>query len=201
MEGLLTSSMVTHAIIVTETFLWLRDCCLQRLLMNLSVVFWNLKRLVVFGALLIVINSCVLNFECNKVPSWIEPSSTLQYWQGKIKTRRKSCPSATLSTAHHTRTDLGTNPGLRGERRRLTAWAMARLNFFHTCYMPRLPHTHWHGHVRFQVLTAASMKFRFVFWDVLPCKMTVDRRFRGTCCLHHQGDEMNRRIQRRVAFP
>jgi hypothetical protein len=41
--------------------------------------------------------------------------------------------------------------------------------------------------VRFQVLTAANMKFRFVFWDVLPCKIIVDRRFRGTCCLHHQG--------------
>jgi hypothetical protein len=36
-------------------------------------------------------------------------------------------------------------------------------------------------YVRFQVLTAASMKFRFVFWDVLPCKIIVDRRFRGTC--------------------
>jgi hypothetical protein len=34
-------------------------------------------------------------------------------------------------------------------------------------------------HVRFQVLTAASMMFRIVFWDVLPCKMIVDRRFRG----------------------
>jgi hypothetical protein len=30
------------------------------------------------------------------------------------------------------------------------------------------------------------MKFRIVFWDVLPCKIIVDRRFRGTCCLHHQ---------------
>jgi hypothetical protein len=29
--------------------------------------------------------------------------------------------------------------------------------------------------------------FRFVFWDVLPCKINFDRRFRGTCCLHHQG--------------
>jgi hypothetical protein len=28
--------------------------------------------------------------------------------------------------------------------------------------------------VRFQVLTAASMKFRIVFWDVLPCKIIVD---------------------------
>jgi hypothetical protein len=47
--------------------------------MNLWVVLESLKRPVVFGALLIVINSCVLHFECNKVPSWIEPSSTLQY--------------------------------------------------------------------------------------------------------------------------
>jgi hypothetical protein len=43
--------------------------------------------------------------------------------------------------------------------------------------------------VRFQILTAASVKFRIVFWDALPCKIIVDRRFRGTCCLHHQGDE------------
>jgi hypothetical protein len=43
--------------------------------------------------------------------------------------------------------------------------------------------------VRFHVLTAASMKFRFVFWDVLPCKIIVDRRFRNTCCLHHQSVE------------
>jgi hypothetical protein len=31
------------------------------------------------------------------------------------------------------------------------------------------------------------MKLRIVFWDVLPCKIIVDRLFRGTCCLHHQG--------------
>jgi hypothetical protein len=29
-------------------------------------------------------------------------------------------------------------------------------------------------YLRFQVLTAASMMFRIVFWDVLPCKMIVD---------------------------
>jgi hypothetical protein len=29
------------------------------------------------------------------------------------------------------------------------------------------------GYVRFQVLTAVSVKFRFVFWDVLPCKIIV----------------------------
>jgi hypothetical protein len=33
------------------------------------------------------------------------------------------------------------------------------------------------------------LKFTFVFWDVLPCKIIVDRRFRGTCCHHYQGDE------------
>jgi hypothetical protein len=31
------------------------------------------------------------------------------------------------------------------------------------------------------------MMFRVVFWDILPCKMNVDRRFRGAYCLHHQG--------------
>jgi hypothetical protein len=29
--------------------------------------------------------------------------------------------------------------------------------------------------------------FRVVFWDILPCKIIVDRRFRGAYCLHHQG--------------
>jgi hypothetical protein len=29
--------------------------------------------------------------------------------------------------------------------------------------------------MRFQVLTAASMMFRIVFWDILPCKIIVDR--------------------------
>jgi hypothetical protein len=31
------------------------------------------------------------------------------------------------------------------------------------------------------------MMFRAVFWVVLPCKMIVDRRFRGAYCPHHQG--------------
>jgi hypothetical protein len=43
--------------------------------------------------------------------------------------------------------------------------------------------------VRFQVLTAASMKFRVV-WDVAPCShVEVSRRFRGAYCVHHQGDD------------
>jgi hypothetical protein len=33
---------------------------------------------------------------------------------------------------------------------------------------------HRHSYVRFQVLTAASMMFRIVFWDVLPCKIIPD---------------------------
>jgi hypothetical protein len=32
---------------------------------------------------------------------------------------------------------------------------------------------------------SSFMMFRAVFWVVLPCKMIVDRRFRGTYCLHH----------------
>jgi hypothetical protein len=42
--------------------------------------------------------------------------------------------------------------------------------------------------VRFQVLTAASTKIR-AFWDIASCNLVrVDRRFRYTYCLHHQGD-------------
>jgi hypothetical protein len=41
--------------------------------------------------------------------------------------------------------------------------------------------------VRFQVLTAASMKMA-VFWIVAACSLVqVYRRFRGACCLRHQG--------------
>jgi hypothetical protein len=39
------------------------------------------------------------------------------------------------------------------------------------------------------VLFKRVMSFRFVFWDVLPYKLIVDRHLRGTFCLHHQGDE------------
>jgi hypothetical protein len=51
---------------------------------------------------------------------------------------------------------------------------------------------YWHVNVitllRFQVLTAASMKIR-AFWDAAPCNLVgADRRFKGAYCLHHQGD-------------
>jgi hypothetical protein len=36
--------------------------------------------------------------------------------RGKPTSRRKTCPSATLSTTNLTWTDPGSNPGLRGER-------------------------------------------------------------------------------------
>jgi hypothetical protein len=43
--------------------------------------------------------------------------------------------------------------------------------------------------VRFQVLTATSIKMT-VFWGVSPCNLVeTDRCFRGVCCLQHQGDE------------
>jgi hypothetical protein len=41
--------------------------------------------------------------------------------------------------------------------------------------------------VRFEVLTAVSMKMA-VFWAVAPCSLVeVYRRFTGASCLHHQG--------------
>jgi hypothetical protein len=43
--------------------------------------------------------------------------------------------------------------------------------------------------MRFQFLTAVSLKMA-VFWDVAPCSLVeVYRRFRGAYCLHHQGGD------------
>jgi hypothetical protein len=43
--------------------------------------------------------------------------------------------------------------------------------------------------VRFQLLTAASMKMT-VFWDISPYSLVeVDRRFRDVYCLHHHGND------------
>jgi hypothetical protein len=43
--------------------------------------------------------------------------------------------------------------------------------------------------VGFEVLTAVSTKMA-VFWVVAPCSLVeVYKRFRGPCCLHHQGDK------------
>jgi hypothetical protein len=43
--------------------------------------------------------------------------------------------------------------------------------------------------VRFQVLTAASMKMN-AFWDTVPCSLVeVYRRFRGAYYLHHRPDD------------
>jgi hypothetical protein len=43
--------------------------------------------------------------------------------------------------------------------------------------------------VGFEVLMAVSTKMA-VFWVVAPCSLVeVYQRFRGPCCLHHQGDE------------
>jgi hypothetical protein len=51
-------------------------------------------------------------------------------------------------------------------------------NYFSRQYIPEDKST---TYVKFQVLTAASMMFRIGFWNVLPCKIIIDRRFRGTC--------------------
>jgi hypothetical protein len=46
-------------------------------------------------------------------------------------------------------------------------------------------------YVESEVLTAASMKMA-VFWVVVLCSLAeVYKRFRGTCCLHYQGDHLH----------
>jgi hypothetical protein len=49
--------------------------------------------------------------------------------------------------------------------------------------------------VGFEVLMAVSTKMA-VFWVVVPyCLVEVYQRFRGPCCLHHQGNEFVRAIE------
>jgi hypothetical protein len=57
---------------------------------------------------------------------WVWRSRWNENWQGKPKYSEKTCPSATLFTTNPTWPDLGSNPGRRGGKRRLTSWAMAR---------------------------------------------------------------------------
>jgi hypothetical protein len=47
--------------------------------------------------------------------------------------------------------------------------------------------------VSFKTFETCLKPFRVVFWDILPSKMIVDRRFRGAYCLHHQGSVYPRR--------
>jgi hypothetical protein len=47
--------------------------------------------------------------------------------------------------------------------------------------------------VRFEALTAVTTK-NAVFWNVTPCGSCKNRRFRGTCRLHHQGDKILHRV-------
>jgi hypothetical protein len=54
-----------------------------------------------------------------------------------------------------------------------------------TCLLPHIGY-----YLEFEVLTAVSTQMA-VFWVVVPCSLVdVYRRFRDTCCLHHQGDEL-----------
>jgi hypothetical protein len=54
-----------------------------------------------------------------------------------------------------------------------------------------------HPFVGFEFLTAVSTKMA-VFWVVAPCSLVeVYQRFRGACCLHHQGDQGTLKTTRR----
>jgi hypothetical protein len=44
------------------------------------------------------------------------------------------------------------------------------------------------------------MMFRVVFWDILPCKMIVDRRFRGAYCLPEDNSEHHTRRRENLKY-
>jgi hypothetical protein len=62
---------------------------------------------------------CLLTLAYYAFPRWYEFWTATVEWYidgENRRTRRKTCPSATLSTTNPTWIDPGTNPGLRGER-------------------------------------------------------------------------------------
>jgi hypothetical protein len=59
----------------------------------------------------------------------------------------------------------------------------------HTLFIPTMSRVSITASLRFQILTAESVKMT-ASWDVAPCSLTkVDWRFRGTYYLHHQDDD------------
>jgi hypothetical protein len=49
----------------------------------------------------------------------------------------------------------------------------------------------WHNFLTIsEISNSHGGKFRFVFWDVLPCEIVVERRFIGTCCLWNVGRQL-----------
>jgi hypothetical protein len=59
----------------------------------------------------------------------------------------------------------------------------------HTTYSIRHHPTLYANHVRCEVFTAVTMN-KIVFWDVMPCRFCVNRRFEGTYRLHLQGSSL-----------
>jgi hypothetical protein len=67
---------------------------------------------------------------------WVWRATVEWYWQGNtLRTRRKTCPGATLSTTNPTWIDPGANPGLRGERLATNdlSHGMAPFNYINLC--------------------------------------------------------------------
>jgi hypothetical protein len=72
------------------------------------------------GVGLVPKRGCLLTLAYYTFPRWYEFGE--RRWNDILtgenrRTRRKTCPSATLSTTNPTRIDPGANPGLRGKRR------------------------------------------------------------------------------------
>jgi hypothetical protein len=70
------------------------------------------------GVGLVPKRGCLLTLEYYAFPRWYEFGE--RRWndtdRGNRRTRRKTCPSATLSTTNTTWIDPGANPGFRGDR-------------------------------------------------------------------------------------
>jgi hypothetical protein len=81
-------------------------------------------------------------------------------------TRRKTCPSATLSTTNPTWIDLGANPGLRGERPATNDLSHGTANFTRVTGGKRKKCEKLNFSCEISRRRVRSLS---VFWDVAPC--------------------------------
>jgi hypothetical protein len=164
-------------IILSHMLLSSKRCLHYRLLHHNFVCIFHLPMLSRRSALLTLRGFIILRASCEDYTLWVTGYVTL--------------PCCFLQCgSKHTSQWLSHTPLFRGPPH----WTWRKDLQGIQNRTPQATRNHWSfTRVRFQVLTAACMKFRF-FWDVATCSyVELDRRFRGEYCLHHQDGDLSPR--------
>jgi hypothetical protein len=103
-----------------------------------------------------------------------EYGATVKWYRGEPKNLEKSMSQC--HTVHHSSNMDWPGPLVKGQR--LSTWSMAQWKIRSVFYLIN------------NVKKRDEHQWSLVFWDLAPCShVEVDRSFRGSYCLHHQGSE------------